>query len=130
MRGVMSLMKRDKMGKVHRRAGFVGGSLCVLSCCRSSERQIKNHCCGQEAAEGLSTNSCFSFMENRSKGINCPAFAAFLKLWATFPFLGPGNNSGREMGEPGPEGDWPQVTSPGMVLKHEQGTLAASEQKP
>lgn len=103
--GVMSFDAKGQDGKVCTEGQVVPCAVCALSCCSSSERQTLEHpseslLCGvRKLLEGLSTNSCFSSMKNRSKGINCLSSLCSLPwLWATFPFLGPGNNSGREMG--------------------------------
>lgn len=125
-------------GKVCTEGQVVLCAVCALSCCNSSERQTLEHpseslLCGvRKLLEGLSTNSYFSSMENRSKGINCLSSLCSLPcLWATFPFLGPGNNSGREMGElqawkkTGLK--WPAL---GMVLGNMSKALAACKQKP
>lgn len=98
--------KETRREIVHRRAGCAVGS----SCCSSSERQTLQHPSESllrgvgKLLEGLFTNSCFSSMENRSKGINClSSLCSRPWLWATFPFLGPETTQAERWGsfEPG-----------------------------
>lgn len=78
--------------------------------------------CGvRKLLEGLSTNSCFSFMENRSKGINCQPLQPSLAL-GYISFLGARKQLRQRDGsfKPGRE---LASSDLGMVhRKHEQGT--------
>ena len=108
--GVMSFDEKRQDGKACTEGQVVLWAVRALSCCGSSERQTLEHpseslLCGVgKLLEGLFTNSCFSSMENRSKGINClSSLCSRPWLWATFPFLGPETTQAERWGsfEPG-----------------------------